>query len=170
MKTPFGMIPPWMMPPWMMQQEPDHQHGPPDIIVPARVNKAMEFLSMMTAKAMKRPAATENQIEVIDGQTLTTEEESCRATACSLLEKYFAGTLQPDAWENLRVEAIKKQQEGLNQESKLMHCMICGGGKPNPGCPLCDGTGAVMVTPVPKPNQEPPAGHGQVIVVPMGDK
>jgi hypothetical protein len=128
-----------------------YQRGP-EIVVPARVDKAMEFLQLMTAKVMPRAAATDHSIEQLPVPKLTTEEESCHATACNLLSTYFDGKLKPDEWEKTRLEADKKMLDTGGKKATLLTCFACMSSNgphaaPNPKCQLCEGTGKIMVSP-----------------------
>lgn len=156
-----GMMPPWMMP--FMQQEEQHQ-PPPDVMVPPRVRQAMEFIQMMTGKTMDRPAMTENQIQIVEGQELTDEEKNALATACNLVSRYFAGQLKPDAWESLRFDALKKKAEQGSTPGRIIGCVACNPmGPPNKGCVLCSGTGKILVQPVGQPPQ--PQGGGVMDII-----
>ncbi len=158
MSHPFAQLPPWA---WLMhagmQNNQAQQQQVPDIIVPARVNKALEFLGMITHKTQKRPVAVASEsqieIEIIPGQVLSDEENNTVATACNLLANYFAGKLQPDIWESVKVEGARKQIEQNTLPGRLMHCIACQHGPPNSTCPLCNGTGRIMVSPVGSPPQ-----------------
>lgn len=138
----FMMMP--MMSPF--PQEPPQQQQAPDIVVPARVRIAMEFLQSLTIKTMTRAAVSENQIDQIDGQKLTEEESNTQATACNLLGKYFAGRLEADSWEKIRVDALKKQNDGKNPRGMVLNCVMCGTSRrPRKDCPLCEGSGVILV-------------------------
>lgn len=141
---PFGGMPPWA---WMMNQGPT-QVQIPDIIVPARVNKAMEFFAIVSQKTATRAAMNDMYIEQIPGQKLTDEEANALATACNLLCSYFSGKLNPDVWESVRVDAARKHVETGGMTGRLLHCIGCQPGPPRPGCPLCQGTGRIMVSSV----------------------
>lgn len=144
-QMPYGGMP-WMMP-WMFQQEPQQQQYMPDLIVPARVHQAMDFLALISQKTMQRAAASENQIELIEGQKLCDEEENARDAACVCLAKYFDGKLQPDVWEKLRYEAMRKRAEMGGKDGAILRCIACGSRPiPNPACDLCKGTGRVFVS------------------------
>ena len=108
---------------------------------------AMEFLSMMTHKAMSRAAVSDIGIEVLPGQQLCDEEVSTQATACNLLSRYFAGKLTPDCWEKLRYEAMKQRVQQGGREGMVIRCIGCGHGPmPNPTCELCKGSGKIFVS------------------------
>lgn len=142
----MGGMPPWMMP--MMQQEEQHPPQQPDMMIPPRVRQAMEFISMMTAKTQRRPAITENQIEIVEGQKLTDEEAGALAVANNMIARYFAGQLKPDCWEQLRYEAVKKRAEMGGQPQRLINCVACNPSlPPSPQCPLCAGSGKLFVQP-----------------------
>lgn len=145
-QMPYGGMPwmPWM--PWMQQGEQPQQQYMPDLIVPARVHQAMDFLALISQKTQQRAAASENQIELIDGQKLCGEEENARDSACVCLAKYFDGKLQPDVWEKLRYEFMRKRVEMAGREGSILRCISCGSRPiPNPSCELCKGTGRIMV-------------------------
>lgn len=142
----FPFIPPWMIP-WNQGQE--REGSIPDIIVPARVEKALQFFSMVTSKTMKRIAATEHAIESFDGQNLTDEEQTAMATACNLLTKYFGGALPHDPWEQLRYTAVSKQLENDNHgPGHVLKCIACcrtPNMQPQSSCELCHGSGKLLV-------------------------
>jgi len=151
--SPYAQVPPWawFMHPGMYQNQ--NQSTPiPDIIVPARVSKAFEFLHMMNHKQTSRPVAAACDIalelQIIPGQTLTDEEANTVATACNMLTNYFAGKLTPDIWESVKVQAAQKQAETGNIAGRLMHCIACVPGPARPGCPLCHGSGKIMISAV----------------------
>jgi hypothetical protein len=132
----------------MMPGNEPQQTQVPDIAVPARVNKAMEFLSLLAGKRRRLPAATEHNIEVVDQDQLCSEEEATRDAALQLLAKYFDGTLSHDAWEDLRFKALRKRSEmGLN-EGRVIGCIGCHPMRPDPSCLLCKGTGKILVQPL----------------------
>lgn len=139
-----------MMPngPWgpiVIQQEPRPQI---DVIVPARVDKALEFIAMMSSKTMQRAVTNDTSIELIDGQKLTDDESTAVNAACNLLTAYFAGSLEPDTWERTKVESAKMQAKLGGQTGSLLNCVACSGNDhPQPNCRFCSGTGRVLVTP-----------------------
>lgn len=146
MPGPFFMI----QPPWA-HQGPENRSELFETVVPARVEKAMQFLAMLTNKTRTSAAVSENQIETIPGQTLTEEEQTASATACNLLSAYFAGKLPPDQWEQMRYEALEKQNSQIGKVShvktgRVLHCLVCQGRDSQ--CSLCEGTGKIMVTPL----------------------
>lgn len=148
---PFGGgMPQFMFLPWGGGPEHHHDHNaPPDIIVPARINKAMEFLQLLSSKTMKRAAASDSSVIEIDGQTLSEEELNAQATACDLLSKYFAGKLQPDVWERLRYDALEQRVKTGGREGMVIRCIGCQHSPmPNPSCELCKGSGKVIVMPM----------------------
>lgn len=152
MKFPFGMMPPFMS--FMMQnQQEERPTPPPDIIVPARVRLALEFMAALTNKTAARAAVTEHHVELIPGQKLTDEETTAQATACNLLSQYFAGKLNPDKWEEIRYTQLKKQAEIGGGQGTCIRCMACGP-HPQEDCPLCQGRGSLLVQPLgPDPQQ-----------------
>jgi hypothetical protein len=157
-QPPFNNMPP--MPPWMWFMPPgmQNQHGQrdprefaPEIIVPARVNKAFEFYELITFKTMKRAAVYESGAEIIDGQELTDEEKNTLATACNMLSLYFSGKLKPDIWENLRVQALAQQVRNGGIPGRAMSCLSCQPNEqrpPNPSCPMCRGSGNIVISPM----------------------
>lgn len=142
-------LPPWawFMQPGLQQQQ---QSTPllPDIIVPARVDKALEFLAILSQKTMCRAAANDISIEILPGQILSDEEANAQATACNLLSKYFAGGLTPDVWEEIKVRAAQHQADHINTTGHLLHCIACQPGPPRADCPICSGSGRILVTSV----------------------
>lgn len=137
-----------------MQQQPS---SVPEIIVPARVTKAMEFIEFISYKRIRRPAATDHTVEIVEPERQSDEEGTAYATACNLLNEYFGGKLKPDEWEQIRFDAIKKRLETGNRSGAVIACFGCGAGKgraPNPGCELCKGTGTLFVSSMTQGNQE----------------
>jgi hypothetical protein len=123
-----------------------------EIVVPPRIDKAMQFLNMLNRKTEVQVAASEHEIREVEGQKLTEEELTAQATACNLLNQYFAGQLAPDGWEKLKVEAIKRKniRKKKSQDravGSVINCPICGGGKVRKDCPLCEGTTTIVVYP-----------------------
>lgn len=141
---PFG-VPPWM---WQMMQGQEREEvHVPDVIVPARVEKALQFFAMVSQKTADRAAISENQIEIIPGQELIDEEVTALATACNLFTKYFGGDLGHDAWEKLRFSAQQKQLDNVGKAGQLLRCFACSkGGSVNPSCELCNGSGVIIVS------------------------
>lgn len=147
----------------MIQLQPLNPYFQPhrpqvEVIIPARVEKALEFLGLLTFKTMDRAAASDSQVVEIEGQKLTAEEQSAQATALSLLEQYFAGKLQPDVWEGAKVKfedksadaAGKKAKAGSMGDGSVIQCPAgCLGQYPD--CKMCNGTGRVFVTPFREP-------------------
>ena len=116
--------------------------------VPARINKALEFLGMLQTKQMNRAAVAESQIQIIDGQKLTEEETATQCTALNLLNQYFAGKLQPDAWEAIKVEALtnrNKNKKAISGKLRALACPACGGNPGDQNCPLCEGKGTLVI-------------------------
>jgi len=152
MRNPFGGGGQFMMMPFpfgqMMPDQQDIRPQVPDIIVPARVRIAMEFLNSLTVKGMTRAAVYESGAQEIKGQNLSDEEADAQATACNLLSQYFAGKLPPDQWESLRVDALKKQAATgeKNQKGMVLNCVMCSNRRqPRRDCPLCEGSGVILV-------------------------
>lgn len=144
MQIPYGMLPPWMM--GMMVQGPESQQAHvSDIAVPARVNKALEFLHHLASKRRKMPAATEHQMEVVDQDKLCAEEEATRDAALQLLTKYFDGGLNNDQWEQLRFKALEKRADMGLREGRIIGCVGCHPMRPDPNCILCGGSGKIFV-------------------------
>lgn len=125
----------------------DNQHRggqqAPEVLLPPRVQKAMQFVDMMTRKTQTGAAVSESMIELIDGQKLQDEEGAALATACNLLNEYFAGKLQPDVWELLAIEKDNKPP----QRRVMIFCISCGRGPADPACQICHGAGNIYVTP-----------------------
>ena len=139
-----------MFPPqvFMLPSEPDYRGGSqPEtgVIVPARVNKAMEFLDMLIGKQMDRAAGGDSGLQIISGLKLTPEEEATKHVALDMLAQYFQGTLQPDAWETMKQNKMKpKRQRNIG---KTLSCPQCEG-VPGRKCELCNGYGLIKITPV----------------------
>ena len=157
----MGMMPPWMMP--MMIHEGPDRPSVPDIIVPARVNKALEFLDHLASKRRKGAAVSEHTVEVLEPDTLCDEERATQDAALQLLTRYFDGKLIPDEWEKLRFEGLKKQADQGFREARIIGCPACHPLHPEPDCPLCHGSGRLFVEscgPIhqsQEPQVEPPA-------------
>lgn len=152
-QPPFGGggrgFPQFMLLPPSYGPEPHYPEPVPDIVVPARVNKALEFLNMCTEKTASRLAASENQIQECEGQKLSEAEIIAQDTACNLLAKYFAGKLPEDQWEKLRIEGIRQKVKRGDVKGSVINCPSCGPSKfPNPTCKFCKGNGAVIITPM----------------------
>ena len=155
MRNPFSGGPGggFMMTPWgqmiMMPEQQEIRQPVPDIMVPARVRIAMDFLQTLTIKQMTRAAVYESGAEQIPGQKLSDEEADAQATACNLLSQYFAGKLSPDEWERIKVDALKKQAEQgeqKNQKGMVLNCVMCSNRRsPRKDCPLCEGSGIILV-------------------------
>jgi hypothetical protein len=154
MQVPFGMMPPWML--GMMMPGSDSQHSQvQDIAVPARVNKAMEFLDHVASKRRKMPAASEHSVEVVEQDNLCAEEEATRDSALQLLTKYFDGNLTQDPWEELRFQTLKKRLEMGTKEGRLIGCVVCHPLRPDPNCILCGGSGKIFVQAAGGPSEIP---------------
>ncbi len=145
---PYGGQPPWWGYPPMWQQPQQDRPPIPEIVVPGRVDQAMAFLELMTIKTSKRAVANDISIEVIPGQTLTPAEDDTMIAACELIKRYFNGKLPVDIWEEVKLKALHKQQNMIGKTGRLLNCIACDPGPPNPKCPLCSGTGRVLVVPV----------------------
>jgi hypothetical protein len=127
------LLMPFMSPPW--GERPQSSPGP----IPPRVEKALQFLSMCNQKTMSQAAVSDNQIQEIEGQKLTEEEQVAQATACNLLNQDFTGSLQPDIWE-------KKDKKRKLEPMKVLMCPGCAGAsEPKENCPLCEGSGTIVV-------------------------
>lgn len=155
---PFPYMMPWGWPSGPQGPDPSANRAA-EAFVPARVEKALDFVAMMTHKTAPRIAVNDITVEVVDGQELTDDEGDTLATACHLLSSYFAGRSAPDYWEKLRVEAIRQRMQRTNQPGRLMTCMACGQDPKNVDCPFCYGSGLILITPagspVNRPQQEP---------------
>lgn len=156
----MGMLPPWMMPMFMTEDQPRSQT--PEIIVPARVNKAMEFLSHLSRKRQKGAAVSDNNIEVLTPDDLSNWEVNAQNSALQLLSNYFDGKLEPDRWEQARFEAMQRQAEGRDEDVTIIRCPMCSPFSPNPQCPLCHGNGRLLTKAagpaIPQPQPEEPQG------------
>lgn len=114
-----------------------------EIVPPARVRVALEFLSQISTKTMQKVAINEHQLEVLDGQKLTTAEANAQATAANLLSDYFHGKLKPDYWEERDDNSLPSGDEpGL-----LIRCISCEPGQPKQNCYLCQGLGKILIFP-----------------------
>jgi hypothetical protein len=116
---------------------------------PARVMVALDFLQSLIIKTIPRVAVNDMSIEVISPLPLSDEEESARATACSLLTQYFAGKLVPSLWEKTelteREEILKKGGEA----GSIINCPAClAKNYVAAECQFCNGKGKVMLHPV----------------------
>ena len=162
MQHPFLM----MMPPWFQQQQQQpQQQSMPDGLIPARVNKALEFIALLSQKTMARAAVNDVAIEHIEGQKLSDEEGTALATACNMLTDYFGGRLKPDTWEELRVMAARVQIEhDTNGVGRVTDCFACAPGPPSHRCVLCHGSGHLLVFGAGPPQEvttaeQPPSGQ-----------
>lgn len=136
----------FMMPMFGPQQEAPEMVTA-DIVVPARVNKAMQFLSMLNDKQMDRAAASDNQIQIIDGKKLSPEEEATKQVALNMLAHYFDGNLQPDNWETIKSQSLscRNKKKAISGKLRAMSCPACGGAPGDKNCPLCDGKGTLVI-------------------------
>lgn len=140
----MGMPFSFMMP-MFNESAPARDSSVPDIIVPARVNKAMEFIGVIHSKTMKRVAANDITVMEVEGDKLCPEEENARDAALNCLAQYFDGKLQPDIWEKARHDAVQKQLATNGKEGTLIRCFGCNSAYPSPSCPLCHGKGKLFV-------------------------
>lgn len=110
---------------------------------PARVIVGVNVLHHLTKKTEQEIVCNDTQIERFDGQKLTVEEENLQATTVNMLCQYIAGTLKP-------TKAELAVQGGKGKSGKLIGCVACGTQRKVEGrtCPLCEGTGFILVTPV----------------------
>ncbi len=113
---------------------------------PARVRAAMEFLQQLSFKQMVRGVATEHVIDVIPGQKLTTAEANAQASAANMLSLYFQGKLRVNFWEKLERDQMNTGFGGLGPGTPI-NCVNCIGGAPKSKCPLCKGSGNLIVFP-----------------------
>lgn len=139
-----------MPPPWFWQfmatQAPD-QPQPPDVVVPARVNKAFEFINFMAHKTMQRIAINEFAIEVIDGQAMNADDECVYADACKLLSDYFRGKNEPDVWEQLKITDLARASREPNH-AVMLKCPLCSElPSINKHCTACAGSGGIVAFP-----------------------
>lgn len=155
---PMGGLPSFFPIASFLQQAPPL---PPDLVIPVRVEKAMEFLELMFRKTMERAIASEHQVVHLDGQKLIPEEENTQTAALQLLQKYFDGKLPRDPWEDLRYAAISQRlQMAGRQDGSVIFCVFCGGKPPHPQCSYCHGQGRLLVFPVYN-NQIMPPNQGE---------
>lgn len=145
------------MPPWMngmtamlfpqMMQQPQQ---PPmvEAIMPVRVNRALEFHTMITQKTMDRPVVSETSFDIVKGQGLTDEEANAFASACNLLSSYFSGRLGPDQWEGMKLEMIV-HTIGRGIPWSTVQCDQCKNMAPEmkERCTKCHGSGILMIRP-----------------------
>lgn len=129
--------------------QPTHQPAIRQQEIPQRVQVAMEFLGMMMVKGRKEAAVSPLSIEIIDGQTLTDEEANAQATACNLLSKYFAGTVEMTAAEAADYQAYIRRESSRPGGGVIIHCVACTGNEDTrANCRLCNGSGKIIVNPV----------------------
>lgn len=132
------------------EREPYRREQLPNIVVPARIEKAMEFLHHLAAKRRQMPAMSDHQIDWSTPDALSAEEVAAQDSALQLLTKYFDGKLEPDSWEKVRFDAIKNKAENNISEGvgRVITCPApaCRN-MPQPNCPLCGGTGRVHIQP-----------------------
>lgn len=140
-QQPFQVIP-MFGPPEPMEMPPSSE-----IIVPARVIKAMDFLAMLNSKQMTRAACSENQVVEIQGQKLSPEEEATKGVALNMLSHYFEGKLAPDNWETIKADSLvnRNKRKAINGTMRVMSCVHCGGAPGDRKCPLCEGKGTLVV-------------------------
>lgn len=143
----FMPMPYQMMMPWQRPQEPKR----PDYYneVPARVVCAMEFLDAMTRKQMARPIVAASsmgvEVEIIPGMKWTEIEAQTHNHALFMLQKYFAGDLEPSDWEQMQEEEEKQTVIGPQTgEPILINCPACLG-REGLACRVCDGKGRIVV-------------------------
>lgn len=132
------------IPPWFgMMQSHD---GPDANEAPARIDKAIEFVRLMSVKTRAGAVANDISIEVIPGQTLTKAESLALANACDCLSRYFTGTLECSEQESLHHAVI---EDYLSAGTGLaVHCINCDPANPSASCLWCKGCGKVLVTPM----------------------
>jgi len=139
--------PPNFTPVPVFMQQPPQPMMRAEAVVPARVRVAMEYLNLMSQKTMTHAAGNDLIIEQIPGQELTDEEASAQATACNMLENYFAGKMPPDYWERLDAQ---DRAHDRGEEGTIMPCPNCGEGVAVGSakeCRLCCGNRFIFVTP-----------------------
>lgn len=151
---PHSQYPPGYVPP-LQQLVRSTQPGE---IPPGRVQVALEYLMLTSSKTMTRAAVSDNAIQLIDGQVLTTAEANTQATACNVLNEYLLGKLKPTYWERIPKERISydvpDQHECPSDEgrppfpSMFIRCFACAGSS-NDQCQFCLGTGHLIITPTP---------------------
>jgi len=140
----FGnQIPPFMLP--FLEQ---NQKAPSDNFVPPRINKAIEFLELLSLKRRRQAAATDHQMEVIEPDDLCAEEEVTRDSALQCLAKYFDGKLENNNWEELSFQSIKNKTSQRNQGpilTRVCSCPACNG--KDKSCAMCEGHGKLVFEP-----------------------
>lgn len=133
----FPMIPMPMMSP----------HRSQDVLPPARVRAALEFLTDLTFKTMPRVAVNDISIEEIEGQRLSQHEARAQQNACNMLCDYFTGSLAPDFWEREKIRLENANVNGMSGPGTVIRCLACSPGPPRPDCHLCKGGGTILVFP-----------------------
>lgn len=126
----------------------DGEHGFPENVVPARILVAMQYLSLIHQKEMKRAVAGDGMgmpMEV-DGVPPTDEERITGVAACKMLSAYFNGELVYDPWEKQRHSAIQTRMEKQVSEGIVLPCPQCNHREGLP-CKLCKGGGKVLLSP-----------------------
>src|SRR4051812_33937647 len=121
--SPFVMIP-MMGPP---EPPPPHLDSQvPENIVPARVRCALEYLSLIHHKEMKRAVPSEQMGTVLEleGIKPTEEERITGVAACKMLTSYFNSELRYDPWESQRHYAMQKRID-KKLEGVIFPCPIC---------------------------------------------
>lgn len=130
--------------------------------VPARVDKALEFLNYIARKQKRVPVASDNQIEIVEPDKITDEEEATQTSALVLLSRYFDGNLKHNEWEQLQYDSLKKPNYNDEIPSKVIYCVACGK-NPVKSCQLCYGSGKLLIQPVGSADQEPMAFLSELI-------
>lgn len=130
----------------MRPHEPVRQPMPTrEIVVPPRVNKAIEVLSFFTHKTAAPPVCNEIGIEIVAGQKLSGAEVAVCGAACDVLTDYFSGRLKLDEWEQSRRENDRKRRSKAKKTVMVIaNCPECKG-VAGLRCGLCEGDGNVAV-------------------------
>lgn len=161
MRSPFQIVP---LGPFVEQYRPTE---PEANATPARVEVAMRLLAHLTDKTAAKAVANDVGFETVPGQTLHSDEEIVRRSACKMLARYFDGDLEPSKWEKDLADldaletageematdgAVSSHQPAPDEEATYMHCPVCNTEMRETGrknCPLCKGKGrkAIWVRP-----------------------
>ena len=116
--------------------------------VPARVQVALAYLKQLTFKTMSQVVGNDVGFETVDGQQLTKGEGQAQDSAANLLRDYFAGAYVPDSCEERNGEVERRVAAVLGQRGLSTPCYQCHMDRNvMPQCPVCRGTGRVLVFP-----------------------
>ncbi len=125
--------------------------GPPQLDdgLPVRIRAAMEFISLISAKQAARAAVWDSGCEWADKLELSKAEANARESAANLLAEYFSGKMDMDQWESEKYLKAKLNKPYPSTEPFLMKCVSCSPGRGREDCPLCRGSGQVLIYPRP---------------------